>query len=136
MTKKVVLANKAIGLAPKTENEKRKAERKKREHKQAVYIGTLTSKVADAINEIFGNHEPTPNVQDITDVLALAPVFVLSSQIAQFEQRPQIRQNLMKGAIWSLQNAIESFAKPLMTTDEAWNDLMSEEGGSDGGTEC
>ena len=126
--------SKKIGLAPKTTGEKLKAIRKKREHEKAVYIGTLTNKVVDAVNEIFCNHEPLPNVQDITDVLALEPVFILSQQIAKFVESPKVRQTLMKSAIWALQNAIESFAKPLITTEIAWTDLMSEEGGENGGT--
>lgn len=120
---------KKLGLAPKTNKEKKEAARQKKQHEKAVYIGTLTNKVVDAINEIFSNYEPLPNVQDITDVLALAPVFIFSKQVANFNTKLEIRQAMMKGCIWSLKNAVDTFAKPLITTEEAWDDITEAEGG-------
>lgn len=127
--------SKKIGLAPKTNKEKKEAERQKKNHEKSVYIGTITNKVVDAINEIFSNTEPLPNVQDITDVLALAPVFIFSKQVAQFDESLKLRQSMMKACMWSLKNAVDTFAKPLITTEEAWADIIEAEGGEDNGAD-
>lgn len=127
--------SKKIGLAPKTNKEKREAARQKEQHEKAVYIGTVTNKVVDAINEIFSNTEPLPNVQDITDVLALAPVFIFSKQVANFNKKTEVRQAMMKGCIWSLKNDVDTFAKPLITTEEAWADIIEAEGGENNGVD-
>lgn len=127
--------SKKIGLAPKTNKEKKEAERQKKQHEKAVYIGTLTNKVVDAINEIFANHEPLPNVQDITDVLALTPVFIFSKQVANFNKKTEVRQTMMRGCIWSLKNAVDLYADPLIKTEEAWNDILDAEGGESDGVD-
>lgn len=127
--------SKKIGLAPKTNKEKREAARQKEQHEKAVYIGNLTNRVVEAMNEIFSNTEPLPNVQDITDVLALAPVFIFSKQVAQFDTRMKRRQMWMKACIWSLKSAIDTYADPLTKTEAAWNDIIEAEGGENGEAE-
>lgn len=126
---------KKIGLAPKTNKEKKEAERQKKQYEKSVYIGTLSNKVVDAINEIFSNTEPTPNVQDITDVLALAPVFIFSKQVANFDTRINVRQVMMKSCMWSLKSAVDTFARPLITTEEAWTNIIEAEGGESDGAD-
>lgn len=131
--------SKKIGLAPKTNKEKKEAVRQLEQkglrqieqYEKSVYIGTLTNRVVDAINEIFSKTEPLPNVQDITDVLALAPVFILSKQVANFNTKTEVRQAMMRGCVWSLKNAVDTFADPLIRTEEAWADIIGAEGGED-----
>lgn len=127
--------SKKIGLAPKTNKEKKEAVRQIEQYEKSRYIGYLTNKVVDAINEIFSNTDPLPNVQDITDVLALAPVFIFSKQVANFNTKTEVRQAMMRGCVWSLKNAVDTFADPLIRTEEAWTDIIDAEGGENGETE-
>lgn len=122
-------------LTPNVGKEKREAERKKQREAKSVYLGTIANKVLDAIEKIFDESTPKPNGNDMLDVMALVPVFLLSRQIGMQCKSRKTMQLVMQSAIWALNNNINMYAKPLIERGEAWDELLNEEGGDSDGSD-
>lgn len=124
-----------IPLAPietKKSKEEKEAERQKKLDEKATYLGPLADKVVNAIESVFNKVTPPPTGNDMLDVVSLAAVFVFARQIGMNCKGRKTMKSVMKSTIWALTNRIDAFGNPLINSDEAWDDIVQEEGGSDG----
>ena len=121
-----------VDMNDKSKKEIKQAQRQAELDKKAVYLTNMANKVVDAVEDIFSKTEPLPKGNDMIDVMSLATVFVFARQIGMSCKGRKAMKSVMKSTAWVLKNQIESWAEPLINTDEAWDDLLYKEGGSDG----
>lgn len=129
------MKKKMIPLVPvvtKKSKEEKEAERQKMLDEKSKYLGPLADKVVDAIESVFDKVTPPPTGNDMLDVVSLAAVFVFARQIGMNCKGRKAMKSVMKSTIWALTNRIDSFSNPLINSEEAWDDIVVEEGGSDG----
>lgn len=126
MSKKVTLK---AGLSEKATN------REKEQDEKVQYLGNVTDKVLDAVEDIFGETTPPPTGNDMIDVLALTSVSTFARQIYMSCRSKETMKSVMKSTMWALTNQIIAYAAPFMEQEEPWDDIAGEEGGKDGRTE-
>lgn len=129
------MKKKLIPLAPietKKSKEEKEAERKRIREEKAVYLGNLANKMLDAIEEIFDKTTPTPTGGDMIDVMTLTSVFLFSRQIGMSCKSITTMQSVLNSTIWALKNSLDAYAEPLINHEDEWDNMLKEEGGSDG----
>lgn len=117
------------------EESKKEIERKKQREEKSRYLGTITDKMLDAIEEVFDNAEPTPTGGDLIELMSLTSVFVFARQIKTGCKDKKTMKSVMKSAMWALEKLIEEYAEPFIKEEESWDEMLTEEGGENGGTE-
>lgn len=126
---------KLIPLAPittKKRKEEIEAERQRRNKERSMYLGNMSNKALDAIEDVFESTTPPPTGGDLIDVMSLTSVFLFARQIGMSCKGKKAMQSVLKSTIWALKNSLDMYAEPLINNEDEWDDMMEKEGGDDG----
>lgn len=130
MSKKTLIP--FVPVKTKKSKEEIEAERQRRNEEKSMYLGTLSNKVLDAIEEIFDKTTPPPTGGDLIDVISLTSVFLFSRQIGMSCKSKKTMQSVLKSTIWALKNSLDMYAEPLIKKEDEWDDLLNGKEESDG----
>lgn len=99
--------------------------RNKQREEKCQYLGTITDKMLDAIEEIFNKAVPTPTGVDMIDMVSLTSVFVFARQIRIGCKGKKTMQSVMKSTMWALEKQIEAYAEPFIKEEEPWDEMAN-----------
>lgn len=121
-----------IPLVPIKTKKSKEAERQKREKEKAIYLGNMSNKMLDAIEDVFDKGTPPPTGGDMIDIISLTSVFLFSRQIGMSCKNKKTMQSVLKSTIWALKNSLDMYAAPLVDKEDEWDDLLNGKEESDG----
>ena len=105
---------------------------KKKHAERSIYIGDLTDKVVDAIEDVFGSTDPKPTGNDMIDTVAFSSVLLFARQIHAYCKSKTTMRSVMRSTIWALTSQINALADPLIKYEEEWSRLLESEEGEGG----